>query len=95
VVWINLAQGTIQWQVALSKVMQDQLRKAEVRFTLEQIMKARGEYKYGSTLSLTSVIDGVGWSTARPCRFSLGTFYKRVGESQRRPGRMRKISPQQ
>jgi len=41
VVCINLAQGTIQWQVVLSQIMQDQLHKAEVRFTLEYTMKAQ------------------------------------------------------
>jgi len=28
-----------------------------------------GEQKYTSTLSLTSALDGNGWSTARPGRF--------------------------
>jgi hypothetical protein len=31
----------IQWRVVLSKIMQDQLHKTEVRFTLEQTMKAQ------------------------------------------------------
>jgi hypothetical protein len=43
VIWINLTQGKIQWQVVLSKVMQDQLHKADVSFTLEQTMKAQRE----------------------------------------------------
>ena len=33
---------------------------------------------YRSTLSLTSVRDGVRWPTAQSCRFNPGTFYKRV-----------------
>jgi len=41
VVWINVAQGTIQGWVVLSTVMQDQLHKAELRFTLDQFMLAR------------------------------------------------------
>jgi hypothetical protein len=31
-----------------------------------------GEQKYGSTLSLTSALDGGGWSTPRPGRFTSG-----------------------
>jgi hypothetical protein len=29
-----------------------------------------GEYRYSSTLSLTSALDGSGWSTPRPGRFT-------------------------
>jgi hypothetical protein len=39
-VCINLAQIAIQWRFLLRTVMQNQLYKAEVRFTLEQSMKA-------------------------------------------------------
>jgi hypothetical protein len=31
-----------------------------------------GEYRYSSTLSLTSALDGGGWSTPRPGHFTLG-----------------------
>jgi len=31
-----------------------------------------GEWSFGSTISLTSVIDVSGWSTPRPCRFAPG-----------------------
>jgi len=31
-----------------------------------------GEYRYGSTLSLTSALDGDGWLTPRPSRFTPG-----------------------
>jgi hypothetical protein len=31
-----------------------------------------GEWRYSSTFSLTSVLDGVGWSTPRPGRFTPG-----------------------
>ena len=31
-----------------------------------------GEYRYSSTHSLTSAIDGGGWSTPRPGRFNPG-----------------------
>ena len=31
-----------------------------------------GEERYSSILSLTSALDGVGWSTPRPGRFTLG-----------------------
>jgi len=30
------------------------------------------EYRYSSTLSLTSALDGVGWSTSGPGRLTLG-----------------------
>ena len=66
-----------------------------LRYTaLHQTMKVQrgGEVEVHS---LTSVIDGVGPSTAHSCRFKPGTFQKRLDGSQGRPGRMRKISPQQ
>ena len=31
-----------------------------------------GEQTYGSTLSLTSALDGGGWSTPHPVRFTTG-----------------------
>ena len=31
-----------------------------------------GEYRYSSTLSLTLALDGIGWSTPRPGRFTSG-----------------------
>ena len=31
-----------------------------------------GEYRYSYTLSLTSALDGGGWSTPRPGRFTPG-----------------------
>jgi hypothetical protein len=49
---------------------------------------------YSCTLSLTSALDGGGWSTPRPGRFTPGkeTRYP-LGRPQGRSGRMRKISP--
>ena len=45
----------------------------KVKFILEQATKSqRGEYRYRSTVSLTSVLDGGGWSTPRPGRFTPG-----------------------
>jgi hypothetical protein len=56
-----------------------------------------GEWKYNSTLSLTSALDGGGWSTPRRGRFTLGKtrypLYRRLGVPQARSGRARKISP--
>ena len=44
-----------------------------VRFTLQQATKAeRGSRGISPTLSLTSALDGGGWSTPRPGRFTLG-----------------------
>jgi hypothetical protein len=57
-----------------------------------------GEYRYSSTLSLTSALDGGGWSKPRPGRFTPRKeirypFYRRLGESKGRSGRVLKISP--
>ena len=41
----------------------------KVKFTLEGL---KGEWRYSSTLSLTSALDGGGWSTPRPGRFTPG-----------------------
>jgi len=53
---------------------------------------------YSSTLTLTSALDGVGWSTPRPGRsLPLGkTRYplnRRLGGPQGRSGQVRSISP--
>jgi hypothetical protein len=57
------------------------------------------EQKYSSTLSLTSALDGGGWLTPRPGRFTPEKetrylLYRRLGGPQGRCGRVRKISPQ-
>jgi hypothetical protein len=47
--------------------------KVKVKFNLEQATKfPRGELRYNSTLSLTSALDGSGWSTPRPGGFIPG-----------------------
>ena len=51
-----------------------------------------------AVLSLTSALDGGGWSTPRPGRFTPGKetrypLYRRLGGPQGRSGRVRKISP--
>jgi len=55
-----------------------------------------GEYKYSSTLSLTTALDGDGWLTSHSDRFIPGkTRYplcRRLGGPQGRSGRLRKIS---
>jgi hypothetical protein len=52
---------------------------------------------YSSTLSLTTVLDGGGWSMTRRGCFIPGKtqypLYRRIGGSQRRFVRVRKISP--
>jgi hypothetical protein len=52
---------------------------------------------YSSTLSLTSVLDGGGWSTPRPAALPPGMtrypLYRRLGRPQGRSGRVLKISP--
>ena len=56
------------------------------------------EQTYSVTLSLTSALDGGGWSTPRPGRFTPGKetrypLYRRLGRHQGRSEWMRKISP--
>ena len=54
-----------------------------------------GEEMYSSTLSLTSVLDGVGGQRHAPTALPPGTrysFYRRLGGPQGRSGRVRKIS---
>jgi hypothetical protein len=53
---------------------------------------------YSSTLSLTLALDGDGWSTPRPGRFTRGKqtrypLYRRLGWPQGWSGRVLKISP--
>jgi len=57
-----------------------------------------GEYRYRSALSLTSALDGSGWLTPRPSCFTPWKenrypLYRRLGGTQGRSGRVRKISP--
>jgi hypothetical protein len=68
--------------------------RLKVKVSLEQAMKAQ---RYSSTLSFTLALDGGGWSTPRPVRFTPG---KRHGThciggwvDPDRSGRLRKISP--
>ena len=58
----------------------------------------KGEQMYSSTLPSTSTLDGGGWSTPRPGRFTprKETRYplnKRLGGPQGLSGRVREISP--
>jgi len=56
-----------------------------------------GEYRYSSTLSLTSALDGVGDQRHAPAVLPQGKtrypLYRRLGGSQGRSGQVRKISP--
>jgi hypothetical protein len=56
------------------------------------------EHMCSYTFALTSVLDGDGWSTPRPDHFipvveTRYILYRRLGGSQGRSERMRKISP--
>jgi len=58
-----------------------------------------GEYRYSFTIHLTSALDGGGWLTPRPGRFTpeketLYPFYKMLSAPQGQSGRVRKILPQ-
>jgi len=53
----------------------------------------KGEWRYGSALSLTSTLDGGGWSTPRPDRFTSGKEtryprYRRLSGPRGRSGRL-------
>jgi len=56
-----------------------------------------GEYRYSSTLSLTSGLDGVGDQRHAPAALPPGKtrypLYRMLGRPQGRSGRARKISP--
>jgi hypothetical protein len=57
-----------------------------------------GEYRYSSTLFLTSALEGVEGSASRlgrtlPPGKTLYSFYRRLGGPQARSGQERKISP--
>jgi hypothetical protein len=57
----------------------------------------KGEWRYSSTFSSTSVLDRDGWSTSRPGRFTSGketqyTLCRRLGGSQGQSGGVQKIS---
>ena len=56
------------------------------------------EYRYSSTLYLTSALDEGWWSTPRPGRFTTGKerqypLYRRLRGPQCQSGQVRKISP--
>ena len=57
-----------------------------------------GKLRYSSTLSLTLTLEGGGWLTPRPGRFTLGKeirypLYRSLGGPRGRSGQVRKISP--
>ena len=59
---------------------------------------SEGEKRCSSTLFLTSGLDGGGWLTLRPGRFTLGKetrypLYRRLGGFQGRSERVREMSP--
>jgi len=55
------------------------------------------EYRYSSTLSLTSALEGVGGQYHAPAALPPGKtrypFYRRLGGPQDRSGQVQKISP--
>ena len=73
--------------------------KVKVKFTPEEAAKVhRGSRGIALHFFLTSALDGGGWSTPRPGRFTPEKetrypLYRRLGGPQGRFGRVRKISP--
>jgi spore coat protein U-like protein len=81
-------------QIILKKVHYGSYIKVKGNIILEQAIKAQTV----STLSLTSAIDRGGWSTPRTAHFTPRKeiryrFYRRLGETQARFGRLQKVSP--
>jgi hypothetical protein len=71
--------------------------QVKVNFTLDQTMKAQ---KWSRGISLTSAVDGGGWSVSCPSCFTPGKenrypLYRRLGGPQGQSGQVRKISPLQ
>ena len=107
---IQLQTYVIQWclmetlTVRLSYYVSEQHRRNYVREYIEGKVHPvsdhegpEGKYRYSYTLSLTSALDGNGWSTPRSGRFTPGkqTRYqphRRMGEPQGWRGRMQIIS---
>ena len=48
------------------------LEWVKIKFTVEQAMNAQAGIRGSCTLPLTSALDGGGWSTPRPDRFTPG-----------------------
>jgi len=74
--------------------------KVQVKFTprTDHHEGPEGKQKFSFTRFLTSALDGGGWSTTRPDRFTPEKvtrypLYRRLGGPQGRGGRVRKISP--
>jgi hypothetical protein len=69
----------------------------KVKFSPQQVTKPQTEVEYSSTLSLTSVEDGVSGQLHGPAVLPPGNaqypLYRRLGGPQGRSGRLWKISP--
>ena len=69
----------------------------EVNSPCNKTHRPRGYVDYSSTLSLTTALDGGGWSTSRTGRFTSGKdplpIIQEAGWPQGRSGWVRKISP--
>ena len=70
----------------------------KVKFTLEQARRSKGGVeRYSSTLSLTSALDGGGWSMSPPAGLPPGKtrypLYRGLGGPQGQSGQVWKISP--
>ena len=74
--WILPAQDKVQYRGLVNL-------KSEIHPRTDQ-EDPEAEHRYSSTLSLTSKLDGVGWSTPHPGRFTAGKqirypFYRAMG----------------
>jgi len=77
-------------------VHKNKTRLPNVKFTIEQAMKAQRGYRSTSVLSLTFALDGGGWLSPRSDRFTSSKqtqypLYNKICGSQGRSGWLRKI----
>jgi len=93
-VWaVSVSQHRISTNVILENLTYEVFFK-KVKFTPEG---PQGEWRYSCTLSLTSMLDGGGWSMSPPGHFTSGKdtrypLYRRLSGPQGQFGGVRKIS---
>ena len=92
-VWYSLVQsGTVWYSLVQSGTIWYQIDARTGREGPER------EWRYSSTVSLTSSLNAIGWSTPRPGRSTPRKevrypLYRRLGGPQGRSGPVRKTSP--
>jgi hypothetical protein len=96
-----LYRNVVNYHSTLRNITEEQRTYTRIKGKVHPITgheSPEGEQRYSSTLSLTLALDGGGWSTPRPGRFTPGKetryqLYRRLGGPQGRSGRVLIISP--